>query len=93
MSNNAHKDPFEAKAFTTNVSQKGANTSINGNCFNGKDPFGSVSGVPVQQKKQANINDLWGGFSQNSQKAQNGHQNGNNNSMDFFNSFGGSKQT
>ncbi len=95
QSNNIQKDPFGAKTFTTSVPQKVVNTPANGNSninFNAKDPFGSMSGVPAQQKKQSNINDLWGGFSQNVPKTQSSSQNSNNNSVDFFNSFG-SKST
>jgi len=68
----------------------------NNNVFNSKDPFGSVSGkqVPIAQKKESNINQLWGaGFNQpppsNLNPSVNKPTNNNNsNSFDFFNSFG-----
>ena len=90
QSNNIQKDPFGAKTFATNTQQKIGTIPVNANTntsFNAKDPFASKSGIPPQPKKQANINDLWGGFVQNAPKGQNVSQNGNN-SVDFFNSFG-----
>ncbi len=91
QSNNIQADPFGTKTFATNPPQKVVNPPVNGNSninFNAKDPFGSMSGVPAQQKKQSNINDLWGGFSQNVPKTQSTSLNTKNNSVDFFNSFG-----
>lgn len=69
----------------------------NNNVFNTKDPFGSVSGKPVPQvqKKESNINQLWGaGFNQPPQSTSGNSSvnkptnNNNSNSFNFFNSFG-----
>lgn len=69
----------------------------NNNVFNSKDPFGSVSGkpVPTVQKKESNINQLWGaGFNQpppstyGNPSVNKPTNNNNSNSFDFFNSFG-----
>ncbi len=73
QSNNIETNLFGAKTFSTNTEQKVLSNSVNGNLstnFNAKDPFASMSGVPAQPKKQININDLWGNFTQDASKAQ-----------------------